>query len=168
MNNRNASSTFLALGALLLGIASILLSLTHTPNVGGVTNYDTLFVKSLKVGPNGSIIGGVYASACNLLPAATTIAATTTLAVDCQASAVGLPQLPLTGVQAGDAVQIQQSTTTPTLFEGLQIRGASASSTPGYITVLVYNGTGNTYTWTSAATSSLVYQDANPGTIQGI
>lgn len=93
---------------------------------------------------------------CNLKPSITTIAASSTVAVDCGGSANG--STALNGVIAGSVVQLQFSTTTPTTFEGIGIQGVSASSTSGFITALVYNGTGATFTWTAAATSSLQYE----------
>lgn len=159
--------------ALLVAILALFVGLTmHASNptakFGGVTNYDSLQVKTLQVGTTGTIIGNVVTGTCNLLPAATTIAASSTATVDCQASATGQPAVALTGVTAGDAVQLQYGTTTSTLYTGLRIVGANASSTPGYITALIFNGTGATYTWATNGTSTLIYQDAALGKVQGL
>lgn len=171
MNNNTTANIVSAIATVIACIAIfIALGSSHTApkSFGGVTNYDTLKVTGLQVGANGSLIGSVAAGFCNLAPSGTTLAASTTVAIDCQGSAVGSPEVALPGVLTGDVAEVSFSTTTPTTFQGLQIRGASASSTPGFLTVLVYNGTGNTFTWTAAATSSLIYQDASPGKITGI
>lgn len=169
-NNNSALSIFLSALALIgvVGLGAYVFTHGPTKSYGGVTNYDSLQVKTLQVGTNGTIIGSVVTGTCSLLPAATTIAASSTVAVDCQGSVTGQPAVPLTGVNAGDAVQLGFGTTSPTTYTGLQIRGASASSTSGYITVNIFNGTGTTYTWGSTGTSSLIYQDAARGTVQGL
>ena len=60
----------------------------------------------------------------------------------------------------GDAVAVTLSTTTAgTLYMGLQVAGASASTTSGYITVRLTNMLGDTFTWplTGAATGTATY-----------
>lgn len=96
---------------------------------------------------------------CYFIPTATTIVASTTQTVDCQATAaVGNPNATgsaLAGVTSGDVVQIQLSTSTASYNsttltnapQGLTVVGASASTTAGYISVRLFNGFGTTYTW---------------------
>lgn len=105
---------------------------------------------------NGSKFGG---TACYVLAASQTISASSTATVDCQASSVGAPGVALPNVLAGDRVFASLGTTSPTTFQGLSIIGASASSTAGFVTLNVFNGTGATFTWTAAASSSVQYLD---------
>ena len=101
----------------------------------------------------GTQVNRVNFGTCYVQASATTIAASSTVTVDCQASTSGA-NTALTGVTAGDIVNVQFATTTPTTYAGLQILGASASSTTGFITMKVQNNTGATYTWTSAASTT--------------
>lgn len=134
-------------------------------SVGGVSNYDTLAVTGLKVGSGcndsfttctGTSIARINAGVCYLRPYATTIAASTTAKVDCQATilwnaGVAAPTA-LTGVTLNDNVVAELSTTTAgTVSDGLSIIGASASSTSGYIELYISNNTGGIYTWPSTS-----------------
>lgn len=119
------------------------LSITGTSALtGGVT-----------VGSSGTASTNLAFGTCNINAAATTIAASSTVTVDCGSGSNG--RTALTGVQAADTVFLHLATTTPTTFGGLRILGYSASSTTGYLTALIYNETGATFTWTAAASSSL-------------
>jgi hypothetical protein len=111
------------------------------------------------IGSSGSTLSNVVVGTCYLAPYASTIAATTTAAVDCQGTlawnANGTSAL--TGVLSGDAVQITLSTTTSFISgnRGLVLNGASASTTAGHIQLQVENLTGTTFTWsTTAGTAS--------------
>lgn len=111
------------------------------------------------MGLNATALNRFNFGNCQIQSSANTIAATSTATVDCVLTAGIGPGAALTGVTAGDITQVLQSTTTPTTNEGIEVRGASASSTPGYITVLLFNGTGTTFTWTSTASTSFQYVD---------
>lgn len=126
--------------------------------------------------PNGIYVGTIanapskvsnfaFGASCFLAPSAATIAATTTVSVDCQAtagwSAAGTSALG--GVSSGDAIQFELSTTTAGASGpgGLVVTGASASTTAGYITVRLLNLTGTTFTWptTGVASGTASYLD---------
>lgn len=163
--------------AVTLALAWLLLGVTHAGKYGAITspstNLDYLQLSQglqLPAGPsvtttnqgtniqsivNGSRLGG---QPCYIRASSQTIAASSTVQVDCQATA-GAGTSALNGVQAGDRVFVTMGTTSPTTFLGLQVLGASASSTAGYITLNVLNGTGDTFTWTAAASSSVQYLD---------
>lgn len=107
---------------------------------------------------------------CYLAPGVATIAASTTISIDCQATqapggSATYTTSALTGVILGDNVLVQLSTTTAQTAtqsgsgSGLSISGASASTTSGYITLRLYNGTGATFTWPvgSAASGTASY-----------
>ena len=115
------------------------------------------------IGSTGTLINNETWGNCYIKAYATTIAASTTAAVDCQANAAvsanGIAPLP--GVGTNDSVQVELSTTTANQpFGGLDLLGASASSTTGYITLLLVNSTGATYTWpvTGTATGTASYE----------
>lgn len=119
----------------------------------------------LTIGTTGTALTRVNMGTCYILPYATTIAASSTATVDCQGTALIYNTntgraTALTGVTNGDNVQLEFSTSTAgTVFGGIGIIGASASTTAGYITLRVSNQTGGTYTWpvTGSATGTATY-----------
>lgn len=144
----------------------------------GTTNYGELSVKKLQIGPTcndgfanctGTLINRINAGTCYIQSYATTIAASSTVKVDCQATAaVGgistVNDVALTGVTAGDAVQATLATSTAgSTSNGLVIIGASASTTAGYIQLNISNLTGATFTWpvTGTATGTVYYTAMN-------
>ncbi len=135
-----------------------------TPALGG-TSYDVMnLVGGAKIGEAGTTLTRVNGGICYIKAYATTIAASSTATVDCQAkAAVGSSTTPgtaLKGVKYNDPVIVNLSTTTAgTTFAGLILAGASASSTQGYITLRLSNLTGGTFTWptTGIATGTASY-----------
>ncbi len=115
---------------------------------------------SLKVGSSGTAVTRVNAGTCYIKPYAATIAATSTVVVDCQGTlawdaVAGDAGSALTGVTAGDFVVATLSTTTAgTTSGGLRLTGASASTTAGYIQLNISNLTGAVYTWPVAANTA--------------
>jgi hypothetical protein len=135
------------------------------PGAGGTTATSTtasIYVTAglragadgLRVGTSGTYNGRYDAGTCIIWAASNTIAATSTATIECTSN--GTETGLLTGVSNGDAVFVTLSTSTPSvsLFGGLQVLGASASSTTGTIVLKVFNATGNTFTWTAAASST--------------
>lgn len=110
---------------------------------------------SLKVSSTGDVVARLNEGTCKIKPYATTIAGTTTATVDC-ASATLAGLVALTGVTFNDNVVATLSTTTSSagVQGALFITGASASTTNGYITLSLYNGTGGTYTWSTVTNAS--------------
>lgn len=94
---------------------------------GGVNNTGTF-----TQGSSGTAITQIIATTCTIL-ANSSIAATSTGSADCA----------VTGVQAGDkVVDVTLATTTPVTNLGIQIVGANASSTAGWVTFKLLNLTG--------------------------
>lgn len=122
-----------------------------TVNIAGATTFTSTF----KLGTNGTTESRINSGFCNIQASGTTIAASSTKVVDCGGGTTG--GTALTGVTAGDRCFLGQSTTTPATSNGLIIAGASASSTAGFITAVLSNLTGGTFTWTAAASTSLPY-----------
>lgn len=117
---------FVALGAYFVHPAT-------TPSFGGVTNYDELDASSIKIGgTNGTRLGPIMTGTCSLIASSFTVAASTTVGMDCA----------ITGVVPTDGVFAQFATSTQIGSGGWSIRGASASSTAGFITMSVVNATG--------------------------
>ena len=120
--------------------------------LGGLSERDIQAV-SLKVGQNGNKISNLKTGFCYLAPTVPTIAASTTATVACQATlgwnasgTYGITRL--LGIVSGDPVIANlTSTTAGSLFGGIDIVGASASTTAGYIELKVANNTGATYTY---------------------
>lgn len=109
------------------------------------------------IGSTGTQLSNVSAGTCYLAPSGASIAASTTVIVDCQktaaVSASGIA--PLVGVRSGDKVVATLSTTTAgTTYSGLDIIGASASTTNGYISLTLSNQTGAAYTWPTSGIAS--------------
>lgn len=102
--------------------------------LGGVTNYDEVDSSAIKVGPAAMAtrLSGLAFGVCNLIATNYTVAASSTVPMDCA----------LTGVVPTDGVFAQFASSTATSFGGWSVRGASASSTAGFITISVVNGTG--------------------------
>ena len=111
------------------------------------------------VGSSGTALVRVNSGFCNVQSSTNTITASTTKAIDCGGGTYAATAL--TGITAGDRVLLGQPTTTSTVFGGLQILGASASTTQGFITLIVANNTGFTFTWTAAASTSWPYLVVN-------
>lgn len=135
--NIDSCSEIAALGALETGTCGSLV-LSVSPTFTGTATFasasttnlsaDTLF----KVGANGSDIHELKATTCNLVGMDASHPATTTKNYSCA----------VTGVASGDVVMVQLSTTTPSLYGGWAIQGATASSTAGQIEVAILNLTG--------------------------
>lgn len=122
--------------------------------LSGATTLASTTITQLKVGQAGTQATGLNFSTCQIVSTANTIAASSTKQVDC-AGAAGAA---LGGITVGDKVIVQNSSSTPsTTGAGLTILGASASSTSGFLTLILYNGTGGTFTWTAGASSSYQY-----------
>ncbi len=101
---------------------------------GGVTNYDEVDATAMKIGgSSGTRVGPVIIGNCALIGTDGSQAASSTLPYDCA----------VTGVVSGDFVQAQIATTTVfKVSTGWAISGGGASTTAGYITVLLSNNTG--------------------------
>lgn len=150
----------LACASVACGMLGAYLFTFSEPMFGAVIARTTItnpwtFASTTKASSTGNEITRINFGFCNIRSHTTTIAASSTQQVECNGGTTS--NVALTGVTAADKVFILPATTTPTTFEGLHILGASASSTAGSITLLVYNGTGASYAWTAAATTSLQY-----------
>ncbi len=139
-------------------------------NGGNVTDYDAVNVTGgyFVDGAAPAVIGGTGAltiggssgttftrlngGLCDLNFGTTTsaIVASSTVAVDCQATnmlaSATAVQAALPGVATGDAVFVQLASSTPTTYLGLKLNGCSASTTQGYITCGLTNVTGASIT----------------------
>lgn len=113
---------------------------------------------ALIIGKTGTQINNISAGTCYIKAWATTIAATSSAYVDCQATALvganGFAALP--GVLNGDAVQVTLATSTEPVspYGGLFVASAAASTTNGYIQLEITNLTGGVFTWPSNGVAS--------------
>ena len=99
---------------------------------------------------SGSTIQAVYKGTCALIAPTYSVAASTSVAMDC----------PATGVQSGDLAFAWFATTTPSAAgPGWEIVRSSASSTAGYITLSVTNGTEATAIIPASIASTTQYLD---------
>lgn len=126
-------------------------------STGAVTNST-----SWTLGSSGTTLTRLNAGTCYIQPYATTIAASSTALVDCQATAAVAStsstytnDSALTGVTYGDGVNVTLATSTGSAtFLGLNLESASASGTAGYIQLRLSNKTGATFTWPTTGTAS--------------
>lgn len=182
----NTKNLWIALGVVaIVAIAGLFYPQTAGRILGavtGTTNFDNLGILQLKLGTtcnssfgyagcNGTAISRLNKGTCYIQPYATTIAASSTAAVECQATAAtgGVTtanDTALTGVTSGDAVFVTFATSTAITAGGGAgapfVVGAVASSTAGYIHVILGN-MGQTYTWptTGTASGTMTYWVAN-------
>lgn len=109
---------------------------TRFPNGLAVGTTATVTQNKLTIGNSGTAIGDAIYGTCALtVPPWANIPATTSKPFDCA----------VTGVVSTAVVIAQIATTTAspyTTFGGWSIEGADASSTAGFITVVLRNGTG--------------------------
>lgn len=144
--------------------------------VGSSQQFQISSAGVMTLGTSGTAINRLNRGICFIKPYATTITASSSATVDCQGTAaVGSitgAASALTGVAFGDSVNVTLSTTTASggslqgtvlTAMGLSVVGASASTTSGYITLIIANGTGATYTWpiTGSATGTASYTAGN-------
>lgn len=139
--------------------------------ISGVTTLSgaTSLTSTLTVGSSGTALNRVNTGICYLRPTASTIAASSTQLVDCQGTAAvknpsgtaGSVASALPGVTLGDFVQVTLSTTTGlggttagSFIGGLSLLGASASTTAGYINLIIANLSGTIFTWPVAGAAS--------------
>lgn len=112
------------------------------PQSFGATNYGTVQVDHIQVGPGcndanstctGTSVAHIVSSTCNLIGTDSSQTASTTKQYDCA----------VTNLLSTDNVIAQLATTTVAAsFGGWNIISAGASTTAGFATVLLYNGTG--------------------------
>ena len=100
--------------------------------ISGASSFSgaTTFTSTLTLGTNGSAVSELKAAQCNLIGMNVSHAASTTKPYDCA----------ITGIASGDVVFAQLASSTPVGgTSGWRIDAAKASTTAGYITVLLFN-----------------------------
>src|SRR3990167_2052747 len=94
---------------------------------------------------------------CIIHSTSQTIAASTTQAVSCQSATNGTLSA-LTGISAGDVVFVSATSTWGTTTKGgLLITQSYASTTAGYIHMVLLNNSDQTFTFTANASTSVNY-----------
>lgn len=184
MLNTKTSRIVAAVILLLLGVIVGKMFLSPkapvTPiDLGGTTNYDAVDTTDgymvdgttvingsgqIVVGTSGTTLAGVNHGTCNLnlgrVPAS--VAASTTINVDCQATnmlaTAATVQSALPGVTYGDKVFVTLATSTVgTSGNGWVVSAANASGTDGYIHLKLTNFTGAAVTPGTTTTSGVQY-----------
>lgn len=128
------------------GISSALpIQTTSDLTAGSLTSTGLTTTGTLLVGTGGTTVSHVVAPAnCTIIANSTTIAASSTKDVDCA----------ITGLLATDMIEVVATTTTSSVFQGITILSQHASTTAGYATLTLFNGTGAAFTWTGTASTS--------------
>lgn len=110
---------------------------------GGVAPTDG----KLTIGVTGTPLADVKAGTCSLIASSYTVAASSTVPMDCA----------IANVVSTDVPFAQFATSSTATFGGWSIRGASASTTAGFITISVVNGTGASGVIPASIASSTKY-----------
>jgi hypothetical protein len=123
-----------AAGCVVVGVAIGCFLAAGGVSFGGVYNQTTKYFENggLKVGQNGSTFAELKATTCDLIGSNASQAASTTVAYDCA----------VTGIASGDVVLAQLASSTPgsaSQAGSWEIQAAKASTTAGYVTVLLKN-----------------------------
>ena len=118
-------------------------------NATGPAHYQTeSFWQGLQLGQRGSVISNALFGKCSLISNNFTVTASTSVAMDCA----------VTGATSADTVFGNFATSTAsTAGPGWEVVGVSASSTAGYDTFRITNGTGATATIPASLASSTEY-----------
>lgn len=111
----------------------------------------------LTLGTSGTAIGRINFGTCQIVAYSNTIAASSTANVDCSTN--GQPSGTITGISALDTVDAFATTSISSLSQGVFIIASNASTTAGIIRLTVSNGTGGTFTWSNAASTTVAWQD---------
>lgn len=145
----NKSLTMALIAVAIIAIAGVFTPLKTTVQnaFGGVTNYDEVDATAIKIGgSSGSRLGPIIAGTCSLIAGSFSVAASTTVSMDCA----------VTGVVTGDTVFADFATSTVT-GNGWAIDGSSASTTSGFLTLRVTNWTGTSNIIPASVASSTDY-----------
>lgn len=149
----------IAIGGYFYPVAVETLGATGTRFPNGLSTTSTspaagqVLTTTLQVGTNGTNFAGVKTGSCTIWAPATTIAASTTQAVECQSATTGGIST-ITGVTTDSVCQLVAASTTSSVSNGIAVIGTSASSTAGTIVARLSNLTGATFTWTAEASST--------------
>lgn len=124
----------------------------------GVSHFNALETDNgIQIGKNSpSSLGALFSGTCDILAYSNTIAASSTGSVDCSANG-GFSAIP--GVLVGDTIDVGATSSIPVTFGGLDVIASYSSSTPGYITIRIFNQTGATFTWAATASTSYNFTD---------
>lgn len=133
-------------------------------SIDGPTTYSILGTTQIKVGSGcgsgfkyntcgATALTALNFGSCTIWTSATTIAATSTQQIVCQANTDGSIGA-LSNITASSNCDLIMASSTNTTLGGLVVEGVSASSTAGTLVARLANFTGATFSWTSTASSS--------------
>lgn len=111
--------------------------------------------KQLVLGTSGTAITGLVYGTCQVVAYSTTISASSTAQVDCSSN--GMATGTISGLTASQLVDAWATTTLSSVSQGVSIVASHGSSTAGIITLRISNGSGTTFTWSGAASTSVAY-----------
>ncbi len=117
-------------------------TLTGTLAVTAKTTLVNASTTRVSIGTNGTSMNQVIHGSCTLIGGGASPTPPSGIDASQTASTTAPYDCAVTGVVSGDIVLAQFSTSTPMYVSGWVIEGAKASTTAGYITVLVANLTG--------------------------
>lgn len=154
-------STALVIAGLAVGwLVSVATNKAPAPiDFGGVYNQvqQSFDQAGFHVGPSGTNIMGIKATGCTINSYSNTIAASSSVVVSCGGATNGVisSASAIAGITTDSICSVVPSPTVSAVFGGISVDGALASTTlSGTIDVRLLNNTGNTFTWSSTASSS--------------
>lgn len=133
------------------------LGITTTGDVSAAAGTFTgavALTSTFQLGSAGTALSELKSGTCTIFAYATTIAASSSAQVDCSG---GAALTAISGIQSGDRIFASLASTTSSAGMGLNIEWVAASTTAGYITMMINNATGAVFTWASTASSSIPY-----------
>lgn len=162
--NSNFGSVALSVIAIVIAVLSLGYAVSHVgvsqvaevqPAAGGIT-IGTNYKYGISVGNTATLgtvptnFSKILVNTCSLISNSFTVAATTSTAMDCA----------VTGVVSTDIVfaEFASSSVATAFGPGWSVSGAAASSTAGFITLTVYNGTGVSGVIPASMASTTRYQ----------
>lgn len=128
---------------------------TTLPNAGQLRG-TTLTITGASSFGGGTSIASAYNGTCNIgVISSQTFTATSSINATCGSGTNGATAL--TGITSTSKIVLVAPTTTPLTSNGIVMLAAGASTTAGFIQVVLSNLTGANYTWASTASTSWQY-----------
>lgn len=148
--NNSKLTVGVALVAVIIAIGALYVAFHNSVSFGAGTGpqhyQEESFLQGLQIGSRGTDLKALQKGTCSMIAASFTIAATSSVPVDCAVA----------GAVSGDTVFAGLATSTA-VYGGWEVINASASSTPGFITLRLVNNTGASAVIPASIASSTPY-----------
>ena len=148
-----------------VGAVGVKLAENYDPYIKYNGGYATNLPLQVSVNGSGTPLNNLIFGTCTVYQNTLTIAASSTAAFDCANNSIAGTNVeaPIAGIQPGDVIVANfASTTASSLYgqgAGIDVIAVSASSTNGYIRLLVSNQVGGTFTFPTSASTTVNFHD---------